>query len=66
MANRYRLYPSDEQAAILEAYCADARAVWNAALEQLNWWRPARASSPEHPERNRQLADARAEPGVAC
>ncbi|MCA1699764.1 MAG: transposase [Actinobacteria bacterium] len=59
MANRYRLYPTAAQDAVLERHCADARAVWNAALEQLNHWRPGRAPSPGHAERNRQLAEAR-------
>jgi transposase len=61
MANRYRLYPSSEQGAILERHCEHARAVWNAALEQLNHWQPGRRSSPGHAERNRQLAEARQE-----
>ena len=61
MALRYRMYPTDEQEGVLERHCADARALWNAALEQLNWWRPGRPSSPGHAERNRQLAEARQE-----
>ena len=59
MAHRHRLYATVEQSVLLQAHCADARTIWNAALEQLNWWRPARASSPGHAERNRQLAEAR-------
>jgi transposase len=61
MAHRYRLYPAGEQQEMLEAHCSDARAVWNAALEQLNHWRPGRPGSPGHAVRNRQLADARRE-----
>lgn len=59
MANRYRVYPTDAQEEQLTRHCADARAIWNAALEQLNHWRPGRAPSPGHAERNRQLAEAR-------
>jgi transposase len=59
MAVRYRLYPTTAQEAMLERHCADARAVWNAALEQLNWWRSGRRGSPGFAERNRQLAAAR-------
>jgi putative transposase len=61
MACRYRLYPTAGQAVILEQHCAHARTVWNAALEQLNWWRPGRTPSPGRAERDRQLADARRE-----
>jgi len=61
MALRYRGYPTAKQQEVLGRHCADARAVWNAALEQLNWWRPGRTSSPGHAERNRQLAEARHE-----
>lgn len=42
MAHRYRLYPGATQMAVLEKHCRDARAVWNTALEQANWWRPWR------------------------
>ena len=63
MALRYRLYPDPGQEAVLDRHCRDARTVWNAALEQLNCWRPGRASSPGHGERCRQLAEARQEFG---
>lgn len=43
----------------MECHCADARVVWNAALEQYNHWRPGLPSSPGYAERNRQLAEAR-------
>lgn len=59
MANRYRLYPEVGQVAMLVKHCSDARSVWNTALEQANWWRPWRASSPGSAERFRQLAEAR-------
>ena len=61
MAQRYRLYPNADQQAALGRHCRDARTVWNAALEQLNHWRPGWSSSPGHAERCRQLADARRE-----
>ena len=63
MAYRYRLYPDGGREAMLERHCADARAVWNAALEQHNHWRQGAAPSPGYAERNRQLADARQELG---
>jgi putative transposase len=59
MACRYRLYPDGEQVVVLGRHCADARAVWNAALEQLNWWRPGRPASPGAAQRYRELAEAR-------
>ena len=45
------------QTAVLERHCADARFVWNLALEQLNLRLPGRR--PGSAERFRQLADAR-------
>jgi hypothetical protein len=59
VAWRYRLYPRTGEAEVLERHCADARFVWNLALEQLNYWRPGRRPSPGSAERFRQLADAR-------
>lgn len=59
MAHRYRLYPSCEQAAFMLArHCADARYVWNLAVEQFNWGRPGR-SAPGPAARQKQLAQAR-------
>src|SRR5918996_754714 len=63
MAHRYRLYPSADQERILIRHCADARLVWNAALEQFNHWRPGMAHSPGPTERDHQLAEARQEYG---
>ena len=57
MAHRYRLYPAPDQTVVLERHCADARFVWNLALEQLNLRLPGRR--PGSAERFRQLADAR-------
>ncbi|MGH9035212.1 MAG: helix-turn-helix domain-containing protein, partial [Acidimicrobiia bacterium] len=40
MAFRYRLRPDVSQLRGCERHCADARFVWNLALEQANYWRP--------------------------
>lgn len=60
MAFRYRLRPDISQLPGCERHCADARFVWNLALEQTNWWRPGRQPTPGSAERFRQLAEARA------
>lgn len=65
MAHRYRLYPDPGQVAMLVRHCADARAVWNLALEQANCWRPGRSSSPGSAERFHQLAEARKDSWLA-
>ncbi len=63
MAHRYRLYPTSAQSAfMLERHCADARYVWNLAVEQFNWARAVR-SAPGPAQRQRQLAEARQEFG---
>lgn len=59
MALRFRLYPSDDQANfMLDRHCADARYVWNLAVEQFNWGRSGRPA-PSPAQRQRQLAEAR-------
>ncbi|WP_343572164.1 transposase [Mycobacterium sp.] len=59
VAHRYRLYPTSEQAAfMLSRHCADARYVWNLAVEQFNWGRSGR-SAPGPAARQKQLAAAR-------
>lgn len=59
MAHRYRMYPNVEQSVfMLERHCADARYVWNLALEQFNWGRAGR-SAPGPAARQKQLAEAR-------
>lgn len=59
MASRFRLYPSDAQSNfMLDRHCADARYVWNLAVEQFNWGRSGRPA-PASAERQRQLAEAR-------
>ena len=61
MAHRYRLYPTAQQSAfMLERHCADARYVWNLAVEQFNWGRAGR-SAPGPAQRQKQLAEARQE-----
>jgi putative transposase len=59
MSHRYRAYPAPDQVETLVRHCADARFVWNLALEQINYWRPGRPSPPGPAERMRQLAEAR-------
>ena len=58
MSNRYRLYPDPSQLSTLSRHCADARYVWNLALEQANCYRPGRPT-PGAAQRSRQLAEAR-------
>jgi transposase len=57
---RYRLRPSIEQEAVLSRHCADARFVWNLAVEQHAWWRQGRQAAPGYLEQCRQLTAARA------
>lgn len=59
MAHRYRMYPTDAQARFMaQRHCADARFVWNLAVEQFNWRRSGR-SGPGPAARQKQLAEAR-------
>lgn len=57
---KFRLYPTPAQERELERHCADARYVWNLALEQLNYYRPQWGPTPGFRERSRQLTEARA------
>jgi putative transposase len=59
--SRYRLIPSPSQERVLREHCAQARFVWNLAVEQQSWWRLGRASAPGYVEQCRQLTAARAE-----
>lgn len=65
---RFRLYPTPAQEAVLLRHCADARYIWNLALEQFNWypWTPGtNHHAPGFAEQSRQLSDLRAsEPWV--
>jgi transposase len=67
VAVRNRLYPDSAQEAVLRDHAAQARFMWNLAVEQQSWWRPGRGSVPGSAERQRQLAEAReAEPWLAA
>lgn len=69
MSHRYRLYPEPDQQPVLERHCADARYVWNLALEQVNFGREQRDGKwrdkkglgrrPGPAARQRHLAEAR-------
>ena len=59
MSHRYRLDPTAVQAAVMVQHCADARFVWNLALEQANFYRPDRGQTPNSAKRMRQLTEAR-------
>lgn len=58
MSYRYRVSPTPKQASLLVRHCADARYVWNLALEQANLYRTGQPT-PNGAQRMRQLADAR-------
>ena len=58
--SRYRLLPSPAQEVVLRGHCAQARYVWNLAVEQQSWWRPGRMGAPGYLEQCRQLTAARA------
>jgi putative transposase len=57
---RYRLFPTAEQAAVLDEHCRHARFVWNLAVEQQQHWQPGR-HAPGYNEQCAQLTAARAE-----
>jgi putative transposase len=59
--SRYRLLPSPAQQVVLRGHCAQARFVWNLAVEQHRHWRSARKSAPGYLEQCRQLTQVRAE-----
>lgn len=59
MSHRYRMCPTTEQAERLTSHCADARFVWNLALEQANHYDPRRGPTPNSAQRMRQLSEAR-------
>jgi putative transposase len=58
---RYRLLPTPAQEAALRDHCAQARYVWNLAVEQNSHWHPGRTSAPGYLEQCLQLTEARAE-----
>jgi putative transposase len=55
--------PAGEQEVVLRRHSAQARYVWNLAVEQQSWWRPGRGSAPGYFAQCAQLTDARAEQG---
>src|SRR5664280_3592805 len=60
--SRFRLSPTPAQETALLGHCAQARFVWNLALEQANSYGTAgRTSSPNFAAQCRQLTEARAE-----
>jgi putative transposase len=59
--SRYRLEPTAAQEQILRRHCADARYVWNLAVQQHSHWKPGRQSAPGYLEQCRQLTAARAD-----
>jgi transposase len=58
---RFRLCPTPEQVIVLERHCADARFVWNLALEQRMLHRIRLRPSPSYVEQSRQMTEARAD-----
>ena len=60
--SRFRLSPTPAQETALLGHCAQARFVWNLALEQANSYGTAgRKASPNFAAQCRQLTEARAE-----
>ena len=57
---RFRLYPTPAQEEALLGHCAQARFVWNLALEQANWYRPQWGPTPGYVAQSAQLTEARA------
>ena len=55
---RFRLQPTHTQEQVLLEHCAQARFMWNLAVEQHASWRPGRASAPGYGEQSRQLTEA--------
>ncbi len=56
---RFRLYPTPAQEECLRGHCAQARFVWNLALEQANWYRPEWGPTPGYVAQSAQLTEAR-------
>ncbi|THV43128.1 RNA-guided endonuclease InsQ/TnpB family protein [Glycomyces buryatensis] len=57
---RFRMYPTGEQEWQLLLHCAQARYVWNLAVEQRSYWARHKGSLPGYVELARQLTEARA------
>ncbi|MGW1779902.1 RNA-guided endonuclease InsQ/TnpB family protein [Streptomyces sp. NPDC002143] len=56
---RFRMYPTGGQAQRMLLHCAQARYVWNLAVEQHAYWKSGRKSAPGFVEQCRQLTEAR-------
>jgi len=56
VAVRFRLYPEPSAVAVMVRHNADARFVWNLALEQANTYRRQHGPTPNSAVRMRQLA----------
>ena len=61
MSIRERLYPREQELAVLVGHCSDARYVWNLALEQRNLWVRGRAQKITTHSQMLELAQARKE-----
>ena len=59
MSIRERLYPREQELSVLKRHCADARYVWNLALEQRNSWRRERSQKITYNTQAHELAEAR-------
>lgn len=57
---RFRLYPTCAREEALLGHCAQARFVWNLALEQANWYRPHWGPTPGYVAQSAELTEARA------
>ena len=59
MSIRERLYPREQELAVLVRHCADARYVWNLALEQRNLWVRGRSQKITCNNQMNELSEAR-------
>ncbi|THV38546.1 RNA-guided endonuclease InsQ/TnpB family protein [Glycomyces buryatensis] len=57
---RFRMYPTSGQEQQMLLHCAQARYVWNLAVEQRSFWARHKGASPGYVELARQLTEARA------
>ncbi len=59
MSIRERLYPGEQELSVLVRHCADARYVWNLALEQRNLWVRGRSQKITCNNQMNELTEAR-------
>jgi len=57
---RFRVYPTARQSESLFEHCAQARFVWNLAVDQQSNWKVTRSKAPGSNDRFKQLTEARA------